>query len=108
MSDTNVVKGTVVDSSKHPEHGRAEVTITVECEDGETFEVSYDMTFNHTRAQEFAHRYGPDPLNAEGIDVNVYTGDDVNPRHVLRSKPPLKTIGGTVLVAEDVDLPVSV
>jgi hypothetical protein len=102
----NVVKGTVVDVSKDDEHGRAEVTLTVKCEDDETFTESYDMSFNMARAQDFAHNYGPTPLEAEGIDVNVYTGDTYNHRHVLRSYP-LKTIGGDVLVSEGTDLPVA-
>lgn len=106
MNETNVVKGTITDVSKHPEHGRAKVTLTVECEDGETFTESYDCTFNMARAQDFYHTYGASVLCAEGMDVNVVVGNNYNPRRILRSYP-LKTIGGDVLVSVDTELPVA-
>lgn len=106
MTSGTIVEGTVVDSSLHPEHGKAEVTLEIECSDGVTFEETYDMAFNMARAQEFSHRYGKLPDSAEDVRVNVYTGDNHNPRHTLRSLPPLKTIGGRTLVGEDVELPV--
>ena len=106
MTIGTIVEGEVVEVSLHPEHGKAEVTLTIDCDDGETFEESYDMAFNMARAQEFRHRYGTYPDEAEGTTVNVYTGDNYNHRHTLKSEPPLKTIGGRTLVSEDTELAV--
>lgn len=106
MTDTKqVVEGTVTDVSEHDDHGKAEVTLTVECIDGETFTESYDCVFNQARSQNFSHAYGCSVENAKGLTVNVYTGNRYNPRHTLK-KTPLVTVGGDVLVAEDADLPV--
>lgn len=101
-----VEKGIVKDVALHPEHGKAEVTLTIETESGFEFTESYDMAFNMARAVNFSHTYGPTPMNAEGISVNVYMGDSINPAHSIKSDLPLKTIGGKTLVAEDVELPV--
>lgn len=101
-----VTEGTVTNVALDDDHGKANVTLTIECGDGATFEESYDMAFNMARAQDFAHNYGVHPDAAEGTRVNVFRGNEYNPRHVLLSYP-LKTIGGTTLVSENDELPVS-
>lgn len=100
--ETPVVEGTItnVDASN-----RAKIELTIETEDHNTFTESYDCTFNQARAIDFSHRYGSQVADSEGMNVNVYTGDNYNHIHILRSYP-LKTIGGKTLVGEQHDLPV--
>jgi hypothetical protein len=108
-TDTNrsLIHGEVTDAETHPDHGRAEVTLTVECDDGVTFEATFDCQLNMSRQSKFRHLYGTRPPTAEGTEVNVVPGDDVNPRHILLTELPLKKLSGEVVIPADADLPVA-
>lgn len=86
---------------------RAEVGLTVETPGGIRFTETFDLSFNIRRALNFTHYYGVDVPHSEGVAVNVYTGDDRNPAHVLLSDLPLKRLGGEVLIPANYDLPVT-
>jgi hypothetical protein len=105
-TDRSPIHGEVTDAETHDDYGRAEVTLTVECDDGETFEATFDCQLNVSRQAKFRRLYGVRPPTAEGTEVNVVPGDDANPRHILLTELPLKKLSGEVVIPADADLPV--
>lgn len=103
----NAILGCVTDVALHPDHGRAEVTLTIDCADGVTFTESFDGVFNQARSQNFSHMYGVGPESAKNRLVNVVPKIGPNPRHVIKLLP-VATVGGDVHVPEDANLPVAV
>lgn len=98
-----ISKGTVTEVDEHPEYGRAEVALTVVCDDGVEFHDNFDEWLNTGRAAQLRYHYGKRPSEAHGLEVNVYHGE--NHRHILLSLPLVRLDGG-VLVSRDDRLPV--